>query len=253
MTQSTRRFSDRVTNYVRYRPSYPQTLVDTLISYCKLSDQSVIADIGSGPGTFSELLLNRHYRVTGVEPNKEMRETAEHQYSAKSNFSSVDGTSESTGLKDCSVDLITAAQAFHWFDLKKTREEFNRILKPDGSIAVIWNQRDLSRPLQIEYDQMLRQHAAEYNRVNHMNITDDNVADFFSPGRVEKQVFPNAQQFDLDGFLGRINSASYTPKQNTAEYQDLEVVARRLFNKYKENETIVFEYQTSLYIGSFNE
>lgn len=113
MLKPTERFSDRVSNYIKYRPSYSNELIDTLISECRIGKQSIIADIGSGTGIFSKLLLDRNYCVIGVEPNKEMREAAEHQFSKLSNFVSIEGEAEKTNIENSSVELITAAQAFH--------------------------------------------------------------------------------------------------------------------------------------------
>ncbi len=249
MLKSTERFSDRVSNYIKYRPSYPDELIDTLASICHLDSQSIIADIGSGTGKFSKLLLDKNYRVVGVEPNKEMREVAEHQFSKLNNFISIEGESEETSIKSSSVDLITVAQAFHWFNRKKTRKEFERILKPTGYIALIWNQRNLDFPFQKEYDQMLREYATDYNTVNHMSLTIEDFVDFYNPGEISTFEFVNTQYFELDGFLGRMQSSSYTPKTGTKEYEALIKAAENLFNKFENKGSIRFEYETFLYLG----
>src|ERR1700751_2712080 len=128
-TNSTQRFSDRVENYIRYRPSYPPQVLETLRAECGLTRDSTIADIASGTGIFSRLLLDNGNRVCGVEPNREMREAAERLLAGFPRFISVSGTAEATTLADRSVDFATAAQAAHWFDLPKARKEFARILK----------------------------------------------------------------------------------------------------------------------------
>ena len=126
---STKRFSDRVADYVKYRPSYPHELIDFLESNAFLTESSVIADIGSGTGLLTKLFLDRGYEVYGIEPNKEMREAGEDFLKEYDKFRSVNGTSEKTTISDHSVDLITAGQAYHWFDIEKTAVEFKRILK----------------------------------------------------------------------------------------------------------------------------
>ncbi len=251
MLQPTERFSDRVSNYNKYRPSYPNELIDTLTSECHLDSQSIIADIGSGTGKFSKLLLGRNCRVIGVEPNKEMRETAEHQFSKYCNFKSIEGESENTNLENSSVDLITAAQAFHWFNREETRKEFSRILKSTGYVALVWNQRNLNLPFQKEYDQMLRDYATDYNTVNHMNLTIEHITDFYCPSKVSTFKFVNTQHFVLASFLGRMQSSSYTPKIGTKEGDALIKVANRLFKKFENEGSISFEYETLLYLGQF--
>jgi SAM-dependent methyltransferase len=139
MLSPTQRFSSRVDNYVRYRPSYPREVAEMLRTECGLTSDSVVADIGSGTGKLTELLLPHAKRVVAIEPNLEMREAGERLLQPHSNFVSVAGTAEVTTLPEHSVDLIVAGQAFHWFDRERTRAEFGRILKPGGWIALIWN------------------------------------------------------------------------------------------------------------------
>ena len=253
MGKPTERFSDRVSNYVRYRPSYPPELVDTLISECHLNSRSRIADVGSGTGIFSRLLLDKGCYVSGVEPNRNMREAAERQFAGYNKFSSIDGQSERTGLDDSSINLITAAQSFHWFETGNTRREFLRILKPGGYVALVWNQRKIEQPFQIEYDRMLRQYASDYDAVNHMNISAEDILDFFSPNKVAKFEFDNSQIFDLSGFLGRMQSSSYVPKTGTAEHLRLIQAAEDLFNRYQSSETISFEYNSFFYLAEFSD
>ena len=250
MSESTERFSDRVADYVNYRPSYPLEVVDTLISECGLSSQSMIADIGSGTGIFTRLLLDKNLHVAGVEPNESMHRAAEQQLSSYRKFSSTGGQSEHTGLADHSIDLITAAQAFHWFKRDETRQEFIRILKPGGQVALIWNQRKLEQAFQKEYDAILRKYATDYNSVNHMNISYEDIAGFFSPNKVLAFEFENTQVFDLVGFLGRMQSSSYTPAANTREHAMLVRAGRELFDRYECGGEIRFEYITRLYLGS---
>jgi len=249
MNNPTERFSDRVANYASYRPSYPPGLIDILASECNLGNQSTIADIGSGTGIFSRLLLDKGFQVAAVEPNENMRREAELQLMDYKNFTSVAGESESTGLAKSSIDLITAAQAFHWFRRDETKPEFFRILKPAGQVALIWNQRKIEQPFQKEYDDILRKFSTDYNTVNHMNISYEDIAHFFSPHKVVVFEFENSQIFDLTGLLGRIQSSSYTPKTNTREYVQLMQVAESMFNRYERGGVVKFEYTTRLYLA----
>jgi ubiquinone/menaquinone biosynthesis C-methylase UbiE len=252
MSKPTERFSDRVTNYIKYRPSYPQEVIAALLEECNLSERALVADIGSGTGIFSKLLLERDLHVIGVEPNGSMRRAAETQLSEFEKFTSVNGQAERTTLANGKIDLITAAQAFHWFVEEETKDEFFRILKPGGSVALIWNQRKVDRPFLKDYDRMLLEYGTDYQSVNHTNLSDENIVDFFSPGKMTVFKFENAQHFDLTGFLGRIQSSSYTPKNHTKEHEVLMNVAEELFHRYEKNGRIPFEYDTRLYLGQFS-
>src|SRR5437879_9326158 len=167
-SNATSRFSDRVENYVRYRPGYPPQALETLKAECGLSADYVIADIASGTGIWTRLLLENGNRVFGVEPNAEMRTAGERLLAGFSRFTSIKGTAESTTLPDRSVDLVTAAQAAHWFDRPRARREFLRILKPGGWLVLLWNERRTdSRPFLRDYEQLLLTYGTDYQEVRH--------------------------------------------------------------------------------------
>src|SRR5690349_12791287 len=136
---ATLRFSSRVDNYVLFRPGYPFEVLELLKQECGLTSDSVIADIAFGTGIFTRMLLENGNRVYGVEPNADMRRAGERFLKNYSNFTSIAGTAEATSLPDHRVNIITAAQAAHWFDPEKARREFIRILKPKGWLVLIWN------------------------------------------------------------------------------------------------------------------
>ena len=119
---SKRRFSDRVEHYIRNRPGYPPDVVTTLVAESGLSPNSVIADVGSGPGMSSVPFLEIGATVYGVEPNEAMRQGAEERFRENRYFHSVAGTAEATTLPDASVDFVIAGQAFHWFDAPNARQ-----------------------------------------------------------------------------------------------------------------------------------
>src|SRR6185437_8847127 len=169
MLRSTERFSTRVENYIKYRPSYPTGVLELMRARCGLAATATVADVGSGTGILTELLLETGAQVFAVEPNKEMREAAERLLSDYGRFRSVAGAAEATTLPQASVDLITASQAFHWFDIPKARRELARVLKPQGWVVLIWNERPADAgAFHDEYDRLLRRHAAEYDRVTRM-------------------------------------------------------------------------------------
>jgi SAM-dependent methyltransferase len=249
MTDSTRRFSDRVEAYQKYRPGYPPVLVSTLLEKARLDAGAVVADIGSGTGIFTRLLLDHGLQVTAVEPNTNMRLAAETALSDYQQFTSIEGTAELTGLEDDSIDLVTAAQAFHWFNNTATKAEFQRILKPGGRLALIWNKRAVSEPFQQAYDAILSEYAPEYNKVNHMNLDTNDIAAFFSAGSMELLHFDNSQSLDFSELIGRLQSSSYCPAEGSAQYIPLVTELVNLFDQFAVNGRIDFAYDTQLYLG----
>lgn len=250
MRDATKRFSSRVDNYIKYRPSYPQALIDLLAAECGLSSDSTIADIGSGTGILAELLLQRGYRVIGVEPNDEMRSAGDRLLQGYPRFTSVAGTAETTSLDDGSVDLITAGQAFHWFDHERFRAECVRMLKPSGFVALIWNDRRLdSSPFLQAYERLLLTHGTDYTAVNHKQFDDESMKRFFGAGRFHKASFENLQTFDFEGLKGRLLSSSYVPEADHPRYQPMLDELQQLFDQHQKRGQVVFEYDTIVYYG----
>ena len=248
--ETTKRFSDRVDNYVKFRPSYPQDMVDYLFSK-SVNNKSIVCDIGSGTGILSSLLVKNVDKLIAIEPNTEMREYAEKNLNNYSNFKSIDATAEETPLEDNSVDVICAAQAFHWFDKENCKKEFKRILKPKGIVFLIWNNRINDTIFLEEYDKLLYKYGTDYSVVNHQNLTDDDLKNFFN-GKFRKQVFPNHQDFDLEGFLGRVFSSSYTPQKDHPNYNVFLKRLTGIYDKYNDNGIVKFNYQTEVYSGQLD-
>ncbi|MEN2268936.1 class I SAM-dependent methyltransferase [Vibrio diabolicus] len=249
MSNPVDRFSSRVADYDKYRPSYPLDLINKLLQQSNLNQCSVIADIGSGTGIFSELLVNQGVKVIGIEPNDAMRRSAESKLSHKANFTSLNATAESTGLDDGSVDVITAAQSFHWFNKDKTIPEFKRILKPKGVLALVWNQRCVEQDFQIAYDEILGKYSKDYDSVNHKNLKDNEVPQFFDSNRMETYTYNSEQLFDYEGLLGRMRSSSYCPLPGTTEYSCLVKELEGVFNQFSLHGQVKFKYKSSLFIG----
>jgi SAM-dependent methyltransferase len=247
MLSSTERFSTRVEDYIKYRPSYPSALLELLAARCGLGETTTVADIGSGTGILTELLLETGARVFAVEPNKEMRAAAERLLGDYGRFRSVSGTAEATTLPQASVDLITASQAFHWFDIPKARREFARVLVPQGWVALIWNERPPDAgAFHDEYDQLLRRHAAEYDRVTRMRADEGKIREFFGR-RPHSAVFANQQVFDFAGLQGRLMSSSYAPEPGHPEHEPMIAGLRELFERHNRGGKVVFPYRTLMY------
>jgi SAM-dependent methyltransferase len=247
---STKRFSGRVENYIKYRPSYPKQVIDFLEKECHLSAGSVIADVGSGTGIFTRLLLNQGYKVYAVEPNNSMQQAAVAQFSNDKKFIAANGTAEATTLAANSIGLVVCAQAFHWFDAQKTKAEFKRILNATGHVALIWNNRNAEADdFSKAYEAVLKQNSVDYNKVNHRNIRDIDFKAFFKDGVYLAVKFPNVQVFDEAGFLGRAYSSSYVPAEGTEEGEKFRELLKEIFALYHQNGKVSFHYQTEIYLG----
>ena len=250
MRNPTERFSNRVENYVRYRPGYPQGVLALLESECGLTRSSVVADVGSGTGIMSEMFLKNGNFVYGVEPNRQMREAGERLLRDYPSFKSIEGSAEATTLKDISVDFVTAGQAFHWFDRPKARGEFLRILRPEGWAIFVWNERRTdTTPFLIAYEKMLVRYGTDYQTVNHTNISDEVIAGFFAPGDFRFKQIDNRQEFDLEGLKGRLLSSSYTPEEGHHNYEPMLEELERIFREHEREGKVAFEYDTKIYYG----
>jgi len=249
MKEPTQRFSNRVENYIRYRPHYPKETMDLLKANCGLTPDAVIADVGSGTGILAELFLANGSRVFGVEPNREMREAGERLLEGYPRFTSIAAAAEATTLPDGSVDFVTAGQAFHWFDRARCRAEFQRILRPGGWIVLLWNDRrtDSTRFL-ADYERLLLNYSTDYEQVNHKRIDDAVLRDFFQADPV-KTTLPNYQHFDFPSLQGRLLSSSYVPEAGQPRYHEMLAALRKLFDAHEQQGRVTVEYDTLLYFG----
>jgi SAM-dependent methyltransferase len=246
---ATQRFSSRVENYIRYRPAYPPQILELLKSECGLTSSSAIADIGSGTGILTRMLLENGNPAFGVEPNPDMRAAAESALAHYPEFTSADGTAEATSLQDRSVDFVTAAQAAHWFDRDYARREFVRILKPGGWSVLVWNERQTdATPFLREYEHLLLEYGTDYQEIRHERMTAE-IADFFAPSSFRTAIFENAQDFDYAGAEGRLLSSSYTPQPADDNYEFMISELRRIFYSHQQNGRVRFVYLTRLYYG----
>ncbi|MBA2378677.1 MAG: class I SAM-dependent methyltransferase [Blastocatellia bacterium] len=247
MKDTVERFSDRVANYVKWRPGYPPEVLDVFREKMGLDGESVIADLGSGTGLSAKLFLEHGNVVFGVEPNAAMREAAEEFLAGYARFASVNGTAQATTLDESSVNFVIAAQAFHWFDRAAAAEECRRILKQGGYVALIWNERELTTtPFLIGYEKLLTKFGTDYESVRHENIDSASLADFF--GKVPEHASArNVQAFDLDGITGRLLSSSYTPAVGHPSFEPMLEELGSLFAKHAENGRIKVFYTTNIF------
>jgi SAM-dependent methyltransferase len=246
---STTRFSDRVEDYVRYRPHYPsKEIIAYLQEKIGFNDAAVVADIGSGTGISTELFLRNGNKVYGVEPNDAMRQKAEQLLTNYPGFTSVNGTAEHTQLPDKSVDLVVAGQAFHWFNPLLAKAEFERIAT--GYIVLIWNIREVNTPFEKDYEILLHDFGTDYHIIGHRDIASDGTLPvFFAPASMEKAEFDNNQLLDYEGVQGRLLSSSYIPKPGAANYQPMLDRLRTIFDNHVVDGKVNFGYITKVYMG----
>jgi ubiquinone/menaquinone biosynthesis C-methylase UbiE len=245
---ATERFSSRVDNYVRFRPGYPLEAVELLKKECGLTLDSVIADIAFGTGIFTRMLVENGNRVFGVEPNADMRRAGEQFLASYSRFTSVTGTAEATTLPDHSVDIVTAAQAAHWFDREKARREFIRILKPGGWLVLLWNDRRMdSTEFLRQYEQLLRTYGTDYEDVRQQGMTLA-IEGFFGQA-FQTREFEYKQTFDYAGIEGRLLSSSYIPQKDHPKYDPMLRELHRIFDGHQVNGKVSFDYDTRVYYG----
>jgi SAM-dependent methyltransferase len=250
ITNSKERFSNRVADYIRYRPGYPSAVRDLLRTECGLRPGHVIADIGSGTGFLSELFLKNGNRVFGVEPNEAMRQAGEEYLAEYDNFISINGSAEATTLEDASVHFVVAGQAFHWFEPDATRREFSRILKPGGWVVVVWNERVTgATPFLREYEALIRKFGTDYSKVNENYPRQEQMKQFFGAHGLRSYEVPNFQEFDFDGIAGRLRSSSYMPAADHSNFAPMMDELRGIFDAHNESGRVRLEYTTHIYFG----
>ncbi|HEY6904092.1 MAG TPA: class I SAM-dependent methyltransferase [Candidatus Acidoferrales bacterium] len=247
---STQRFSNRVEDYVRYRPGYPSAILAVLRDECGLTPESVVVDVGSGTGLLTQLFLENGNVVYGVEPNAAMREAGEQFLEKYRYFSSVAATAEATTLPDASADFVVAGQAFHWFDRAAARREFVRILKPGGWVALLWNERDVdATPFMFEYELLLRCYGTDYTTVQHTYSEQAGLDKFYAPSPIRTREFENRQHVDFEGLKGRLMSASYAPALGDPKHEPMITDLGGLFAKHQIEGRVTILYRTRIYWG----
>ncbi len=242
------RFSDRVKDYISYRPGYPDAAIDYICKKAELEKGMYVADFGSGTGISSKYFVDRGFTVYGIEPNTSMRK-ASIDYIPGARFMSLEGTELFSRIEANTIKLIIAAQAFHWFDQQGFRKECERILLPEGYVCLMWNDREEQDALQKRYSAIIDAYNIDYYKIHHHHITEDVITEFFSPKGHQKRTFVNKQLLDLQGLIGRLASSSYMPNRGEENFELMENAAKELFNEFQKDGIITFAYQTRVYIG----
>ena len=244
----TRRFTGRALFYSTSRPSYPSRILDILRTEIGFDQTYVIADIGSGTGLLSELFLTNGNRVIGVEPNDDMRLFAQNKLGKSQKFLNVKGTAENTGLESASIDLVTVGQALHWFDCEASSREFARILKANGHVCIIYNDRNHDDSFMKDYDRIVSKYAR--NRANVPSLDDAYLSRFFKKRKYSRFSLPNEQFLDFEGLLGRMTSASYMPgPADDKLFAGLKEDVTHVFKEHAKLGKIRMLYDTIVFLG----
>jgi SAM-dependent methyltransferase len=244
-----RRFNNRVQDYVKYRPSYPDAIVPFLERALGFGPGSQLVDVGAGTGKLTDVLLRAGHRVVAVEPNAGMRQAAEAWLGDRAGFTSLDGSAEQMPLPDASADAIVAGQAFHWFDPIGARIEFMRVLRPSGGAALIWNNRrtDASEFLR-ELEALLLRTCPDYPRIGNKHYEESALLRFFGGRGPVRACFDSEQRFDFEGLRGRILSSSYAPVEGPA-HDALMQGLHDLFERRAAGGQVAYVYDTEVFYG----
>lgn len=251
MKQGSERYSDKTEDYAKYRPNFPDELVEYLYMKGDISNTAVIADIGSGTGRFTRLLLEKGNLVYGVEQNNEMRIKAEELLSQFSKFVSIKGSAERTGLEDKSIDLITIAQAFHWFNKEESLMEFKRILKDNGQVFIVWDD------FVSDYNDFTKELSAASSTFRNVQPQSDvkkstrneMIEEFFKDNKYITTTFMREIYQGFDGIKGGMLSASYAPKLGEENYEVFILELQRVFDKYQNNGSVCTAFRSVCYLG----
>ncbi|GGA28371.1 class I SAM-dependent methyltransferase [Psychrobacillus lasiicapitis] len=244
---NTQKFDGKAVVYAKARPGYANELVG-LLSDSGVGKDSFVADIGSGTGIFSNVLLDLGCHVYGVEPNEDMRKESEKKLAQFTTFHPVNGAAENTTLPDKSVDFITVAQAFHWFHTERFKLECKRIIKENGKVILIWNSRIMESPMVKENEQIFRRFCLDFKGFSGgIGYMDESIQNFFNNFTVYR--FPNNLPFDKSKFIERNLSASYSLKENDAQYELYLTELNNLFDKYAVDGMLLMPNETIVYIG----
>jgi len=242
-------FSTKAADYAASRPDYPAALFETLAMACPPTATASVVDIGSGTGLLTRGLLRMGYRVAAIEPNAEMRQAADLMLGGIDGYSSADGCAESIPLGAGSVDLITAAQAFHWFEIEQARAEFLRVLKPHGQVAVIWNDRVIEDPLHAALDEVFGEFGGQKRAALAIREDRSSVPRFFGSAAPKEFCWPHSHSLDEDGLLSLVFSRSYMPGRGSDDGCEVADRVRQIFRQFAVNGSVDVRYRTTAYSG----
>lgn len=241
-------FNNKAKDYANGRPTYPKEILDKLIEL-GIDKNSNIADIGAGTGLFTNMLCELGSNIFAIEPNLEMINECK-EYCDYSNIRFICAPAEKTTLEDNSIDMITIAQAFHWFDKKLCKIEFKRILRENGHVLTIWNSLEEDNDFTKDYMNLIHKYEIKTNAGNSYFNADKEKFDFFGQD-FEKVYYDNYQRMTLNSLISNAVSISYTPSKADKEYNEFIDKVTDLFNRYNKEGYVTFHYKTEISIGKF--
>lgn len=250
MMDNTQKFTGKADIYAKYRPSYPVEAVKFILGKIH-ADEPKIADIGAGTGIFTELLLKNtaeNTTICAVEPNEDMRRKMQPLIQSYDNLYVIGATAENSTLPDKGFDLVTVAQAFHWFDEQKFRRECQRILKSNGVVALVWNSRERNAKMTDAYYDILKKYCESYNHLQNTRPYTQDFSRFFG-GEYTTKLISNPIPLDKGHFINHTLSASYSLKPEDKAFEEYMAELESYFEKYQENGIITIANVTEIYIG----
>lgn len=249
---NTHNFSGLADDYTVGRPVYATDFIDSLYMQYGFDEHSIIADIGAGTGKFSKQLLDRGSTVYCVEPNEDMRNCAIKELEKYNKFHIINGTATDTKIGDNSVDFITTAQAFHWFDTLLFKKECKRIIHENGIIFLIWNMRDMSSDINQKSFEIFSKYCPKFKGFGGGIEQDDIRIKQFFDNKYEYIEFDNPISYDINKFISRSVSGSYSLKNGDADYDRYIEALQKLYEQYAEKDMLIMPNKTIAYIGQLN-
>lgn len=242
-------FSGKAEDYTNGRPSYSEKLIEKLYKEFGFSPDCIIADIGSGTGKFAKQLLQKGSTVICVEPNEDMRQIAVKELASYTRVMFTSGDAENTKIPSETVNFVTAAQAFHWFDVDAFKKESRRILKTDGKAVLIWNFRDENNAVTKEYHSLFSKFCPNFSGFScGIKRNDPKIIRFFN-GEYTETEFDNPLAFDREKFICRSLSASYSIDECDPRFNEYIFELNALFDKYSKDGILTMPNKSFMYAG----
>ena len=242
-------YSGKQDDYSKYRPTYPIELFDFLSKEYNIKNKELV-ELGAGTGIFSKIVSSYCQKLYYVEPNADMINKGKDFCKDCSNIEFINKSAESTELPEKSVDMILAVQSFHWFDKTNVKKEVNRILKPNGDFAIIWNDWEAdNNTFGKEYFSYIStwNNKLTGKKYQHKNV--DDRKNFFQNGKYKTYTFSHSKNYTLNMVIGLSKSLSYAPKEGDEYYNEFIEGIIDIFNKYKKDDIVRFDFNTEMYIG----